>query len=78
MSEKLKPCPFCGSEVIVEKTPLWHGSHGYHGCYEFKIECHECGCRIDLRENNTIYNDEKTARENAIEAWNRRADHEML
>lgn len=70
----LKECPFCGNEVEVEKRPLWNNSgHGYYGCYEYVIECHECGCRINLPQNDTVYRDEKTARLNAINAWNKRA-----
>ena len=72
MSE-LKPCPFCGNEVNVEKIPLWYGNgHGYSGCYEFKIKCENCGCTVDQPKNDSIYRSEEKARENAIEAWNRR------
>ena len=76
MSE-LKPCPFCGSKVQIERKPLWHDGHGYYGCYEFIIRCNniECGCNlINLGRNNTIYNTDEDARQNAINAWNRRAE----
>ena len=72
---EIKPCPFCGHEVYMDKIPLWNGSHGYHGCYEFKIRCKniDCGCRFDFWENDTVYRDEETAIYNVIEQWNRRA-----
>lgn len=70
----LKSCPFCGSDVYLNKVPLWNGSHGYHGCYEFDIHCEnpDCQCKVYLGNNDTVYRDEKTARENAIKQWNRR------
>ena len=72
MSE-LKSCPFCGNEVEVEKIPLWHeNGHGYSGCYEFKIKCESCGCTVNQPKNDSIYRSEEKARENAIEAWNKR------
>lgn len=76
---ELKPCPFCGASVYIEKKPLWHThtdgtTHGYFGCYEYEIKCCKCGCNVPLKGNNTIYCDEKTAKENAIKAWNRRAE----
>lgn len=75
VSNELKPCPFCGSIPLLEKKPLWseHG-HGYYGCYEFDIHCPkvDCGCRILLLNNNTIYFSEEKAMENAVNTWNRR------
>lgn len=77
MSE-LKPCPFCGNEVKVEKIPLWYGNgRGYSGCYEFKIKCESCGCSVDQPENDSVYRSEEKARENAVEAWNRRAEMQL-
>ena len=74
---ELKPCPFCGEFVYIEKLPLWteYGqiTHGYKGCYEYDIHCHKCGCRINLGRNDTIYNSDEEAKQNAINAWNRRA-----
>ncbi len=78
MSE-LKPCPFCGEQVYLEKVPMWSSyngiTHGYTGCYEFDIHCRnpKCGCSIKLAKNNTIYFEEEEARFNAIKAWNRRS-----
>ena len=76
----LKPCPFCGKDVYLEKRPLWReyggSTHGYSGCYEFVIKCPnpECGCSVNLGANNTIYCSEEEARKNAIRQWNRRAN----
>ena len=73
----LKPCPFCGCRVSLEKRPLWGGGRGYYGAYKFIIECPniDCGCQINLRQNDTIYRDEETAKQNVIAAWNRRHDN---
>lgn len=68
-------CPFCGSEVELERIPLWNGSHGYIGCYEYVIECKnsECRCKVNLGKNDTIYRSDDVAKQNAINSWNRRA-----
>lgn len=74
--DELKPCPFCGKKVTLIKEPLWHGSHGYYGSYEYVVKCRnpECRCQIYLGKNNTIYYDDETAQRNAIKAWNRRVE----
>ncbi|MBR0317201.1 MAG: Lar family restriction alleviation protein [Synergistaceae bacterium] len=66
MTEKLKPCPFCGNQDI----------HYY--CYSdnneenfYTVECHECGICIGI--NDKKY---KTKSE-AIKAWNTRANQNM-
>ena len=79
MANFLKPCPFCGSDVYLEKRPLWNEyggiTRGYHGCYDYVIECsnQDCGCNVKLPGNDTIYHTDEEAKENAIKAWNRRA-----
>ena len=78
--QELRDCPFCGASVYIEKKPLWRTyndgtTHGYVGCYEFEIYCHNCGCNLPLKGNDTIYFDEKTAKENAIKGWNGRVDN---
>lgn len=76
----LKSCPFCGSDVYLEKIPLWstHGSinRGYVGDYEYIVKCPnivECGCSLNLHGNDTIYRSDEEAIKNVVNAWNRRA-----
>ena len=59
--KKLKPCPFCGGEVILisqEKGDSLSSAEYYN------VECEHC--ELDFGR----YNDTK---EQVIEAWNRRA-----
>lgn len=80
MTEALKPCPFCGHAVYLEKKPLWRSNgsttHGYFNCYEYVVQCNNsnCGCNVKLTGNDTIYRDDEEALQNAIKAWNRRAE----
>ena len=71
---ELKPCPCGCKNVELKKDPLGHGSHGYHGCYEFNIKClnPNCGWRLKIPKNDTIYRSEEEARKNTINAWNNR------
>lgn len=75
---ELKPCPFCGIIPHIRKIPLWHGTHGYHGCYEYDIRCTHCGCRVNLVKNQTIYIKDEETINNAVTAWNRRSDNGKL
>lgn len=70
--KKIKPCPFCGTEVELSKNPLWQGGHGYYNCFEFKIVCSKCGCNVTYNKNDTIYRSEEEAIQNVIKAWNKR------
>ena len=61
MSEKLKPCPFCGSEAemkIETHTPTG---------FDYTPRCKNPSCAGRLAKK---WHNEK----NAIEAWNRRAE----
>jgi hypothetical protein len=76
---EIKPCPFCGDIPYLERNPLWTNynrgvTHGYYGYYEYVIRCRDpkCGCSIKLIGNDTIYNTDEAAKQNAINAWNRR------
>lgn len=55
---KMKPCPFCGSKIIVIKSPI--------GVFFFK--CRKCGCIVSF--DNDQYD---SYPEKVIEAFNRRA-----
>ncbi len=71
---ELKPCPCGCRDVELKKYPLWNGTHGYYGCYEFKIKCNnpKCGWFLKVSKNDTIYRSEEEAKENVINAWNKR------
>ncbi len=73
MTEQLKPCPFCGANVRVKKKKLLRGVHYTLNYYKYVIRCKNCGCRVRLEGNDTIYRSDEEAKANAIKAWNRRA-----
>lgn len=58
MSEKLKPCPFCGGEAI--RGIACH----VHEDYAFRVECRECKIVTPFYDTEA----------EAIEAWNRRTE----
>lgn len=65
MSEKLKPCPFCGGKAFID---IEHG--------EYHVFC-ECECtlgKICLYEG---YGGEYGSELEAIEAWNTRAESQI-
>lgn len=57
--DKLKPCPFCGGEGCIQE----HRFHGYANTYG--VVCLDCCC-----ETKQFFE----TLEDAIEAWNRRAE----
>lgn len=61
--DNLKPCPFCGNEVVRRI--------GLMGLNFFK--CKSCGAVTSF--DNDYYN---THKNEAIEAWNRRTNDETL
>lgn len=66
--EKLKPCPFCGSEAIInEILPHKHSLAKFMpDCDgECFIECANCTCAISAK-----------SKDEAIDTWNRRADND--
>lgn len=70
--DRLKPCPFCGTKVEMIRKPLWDGSHGYQGCYDFKVICEKCGCTLNYSYADTVYRTEEEAINNVINTWNER------
>lgn len=58
MSDKLKPCPFCGGEAILRMQNADYIPDMY------AVECHSCKYITDFYTNSG----------KAIEAWNRRAE----
>ncbi len=62
METKLKPCPFCGRKA--ELVRMEYGS----GSVYFGITCENWRCAVASVVPNFSYEEE------AIEAWNRRAE----
>lgn len=58
MSEKLKPCPFCGGEPYMVDAEIDGRAH-------YIVKCGACYCTTGVME---------MSRSKAAEAWNRRAE----
>lgn len=63
MSEKLKLCPFCGFTATVG---VYYGKNGWRDRYFVMCRYDEGGCGAE----SGLYH----YKEEAIEAWNRRAE----
>lgn len=68
MSKALKPCPFCGGEARVYFAP----GNKLNGIPCYGVACEEC--RVMIGTVQFGQTDFFRCEENAIEAWNRRAD----
>lgn len=78
--EKLKPCPFCGGEAILERVPHYYGVGIYNLADIWTVSCRKCDCKRGPYYSK-IYQDangevivERNGAEKAINEWNTRAD----
>ncbi len=72
MTDKLKPCPFCGGEVRVFFTNYINlNKKTYH------LNCNRCNTYFGLTENSRYVSAETTEKE-LIEAWNRRVENNEM
>lgn len=78
MSERLKPCPFCGGKAMF-LTITNKSSHSAVGVM-FKIKCMKCGIELPKSYECEMYMDQdggirtgKDERTKATTDWNRRA-----
>lgn len=69
ISDKLKPCPFCGGEV-----KKLHINHKDLKCRVFNYMCEKCEAIFYLTVTTKYVSAEATEKE-MIETWNRRADN---
>ena len=70
----LKPCPFCGSEVIYET----YSQEYAYGTKKPEIFCNACKAIFSVEDDSPymdIEKDFKYRKEKTIEAWNRRVDN---
>ena len=68
----LKRCPFCGAEAELHIDPLQNGSHGYHDCYQYFVQCPKCRTLRPDGSSNTIYHTADEALQYAVDKWNQR------
>ena len=72
MSEKLKRCPFCGKEVaVVSSCVEVEGCGNFESCGGAGYSCVVCDAQNGGCGASGGYHD---TREEAIDAWNRRAE----
>ena len=62
MSDKLKPCPFCGCEMRFESNRDWHRIKGEH------VDCYF------EDDHEGMWPASKEGKEQALEYWNTRAE----
>lgn len=70
----LKPCPFCGSKPIINRTNTIHTPAGYSVGY--KVECLEChiyfGSCTDIHVEKGLPVIDRNGYQECIDMWNRR------
>ena len=59
---ELKPCPFCGGRAFVKNSGV------YAAGFAYRVYCGNEDCKIEPKTHAYFQ------REQAIEAWNRRAN----
>lgn len=64
----LKPCPFCGGEAKLQRFTSIYFSTGHGYC----VVCNTEDCQGNVEPANPY-----PLEEEAMEAWNRRADNEV-
>ncbi len=69
MSVELKPCPFCGSPGVLEGGDFIGGWNEKTGPRPYKVECTNLRCIASYMIGAVF-----ETKEDAIEAWNRRAE----
>ena len=78
--KELKPCPFCGGEAKLIKVSDSYRTNPTVIMQQFQVKCTN-GCCVNPSYSSFIFQDEsgeivvrENGAENAIKAWNRRAD----
>lgn len=64
---EIKPCPFCGGSATICDHKFWSSAKKDFSYHSYGVKCRACGV-----ENYQFWETE----EEAITAWNRRADDE--
>lgn len=72
-TKHLFKCPICKTTPTLITTPLWNGSHGYHGCYSYVYSCPKCAL-IKANSSSTVYYTPEMADTSALLDWNERVN----
>lgn len=81
MTNKLKPCPFCGSDKLENRA---EGGSDERVGYNFThtIRCQDCGCRKSAGSkrdgNGWCIEDHEAVSDRAEAAWNQRTLHPLI
>jgi Lar family restriction alleviation protein len=67
MNPPLLPWPFCGGSARIESHAFLRGRGAWF------VRCDGCGGRVGASADRTNLYDDFVSKEDAIEAWNRRA-----
>ena len=67
MNNKLKPCPFCGGEPILDEDSVAF-TNKPKSCFQILCINRQCGVHLKTKWRET--------KQEAIEAWNRRVNDE--
>lgn len=72
MTDKLKPCPFCGGEVRIVRCITYQD--GFYWAIEGALGDNGCECNVTM-ESQLFDDDEhgEFEKKQLIKAWNRRA-----
>lgn len=78
MTDKLKPCPFCGEIPKISKSSIDYSADSFSVMYT--VACSNCKISFKSRSEFTVKDGEPVTVQNGyldcIKKWNRRADNE--
>ena len=78
MTDKLKPCPFCGEIPKISNSSIDYSACSFGVTYT--VACPECKISFKGHSEIIVKNGEPTVLQNGyldcIEKWNRRADND--
>ena len=70
MSDELKPCPFCGGKAEMRDARKFLVVSKFSYIFPYSVRCSNEKCDVKP------YTEYSSTEQEAIDAWNRRADHD--
>ena len=68
-----KPCPWCGGHASMHIDSMeGQNGTGYKGAFKYYVQCDNCFTKAPAGTFYDIDTPEEDAKQNAIDAWNRR------